>query len=213
MNQPLTVIRLTIQNCLAQLEDAQDLQEVVDDLKDCLDEVSTTSSIVDRFKGFARQSSRTRSGKTSLQSVAERVVRVWNDAAKRRNVSLVLEGLDQLGGLYVDERDMEQVFFSLVENAIQAADGTANHHLTITGTAKDKSVELRFADDCGGIAPENVDRVFDPFFTTKSRDEGTGLGLCIVEQALSRVRGKIHAENRPGEGVTFVITLPLGNGR
>jgi C4-dicarboxylate-specific signal transduction histidine kinase len=193
------------------LEDAQGVQEVVDDLKDCLEEVSTASSIVDRFKGFARQSSRARPGRANLRSVAERVIRVWDDTAKRRNVSLVLGGLDQLGELYVDERDMEQVFFSLVENAIQAADGTADHRLAVTGTAQGEFVELRFADDCGGIAPEHADKIFDPFFTTKSPNEGTGLGLCIVEQALFRVRGRIQVENRPGEGVTFVITLPLGN--
>jgi len=136
------------------------------------------------------------------------VVRVWGDAARRRNISLVLNGLEPLGELRVDERDVEQVFFSLVENAVQAADGLRDHRLSITGAARGESVELRFADDCGGIAPEHVGRVFEPFFTTKSGEEGTGLGLCIVEQALSRVRGKIQVENRLGEGVTFVVTLP-----
>jgi len=208
MNQPLTVIRLTIQNCLAQLPDAHGMQQVVDDLKDCLEEVSTASSIVDRFKGFARHSTRSKPGKTNLHAVAERVVRVWGDAARRRNISLVLNGLEPLGELRVDERDVEQVFFSLVENAVQAADGLRDHRLSITGAARGESVELRFADDCGGIAPEHVGRVFEPFFTTKSGEEGTGLGLCIVEQALSRVRGKIQVENRLGEGVTFVVTLP-----
>jgi len=212
MNQPLTVIRLTIQNCLAQLEDAQGTREVVDDLKECLEEVSTASSIVDRFKSFARHSSQKGPGKTNLQALAKKVIRVWDDAARKRNLSLTLDGLDRLSDLRVDERDMEQIFFSLVANAVQAADGTRNRRLSITGTAKGETVELRFADDCGGIAPEHVDRIFDPFFTTKSAEEGTGLGLPIVEQALSRVRGRILVENRPGEGVTFIITLPATQG-
>jgi two-component system, sporulation sensor kinase E len=211
MNQPLTVIRLTIQNCLAQLKDAQGMQDVVDDMKDCLEEVSTASSIVDRFKGLARYSSKTGAGKANLQAVAERVIRVWDDAARRRNICLVLDGLDRLGELRVDKRDMEQIFFSLVENAVQAADGTKAHRLSITGVARGETVELRFADDCGGIAPEHVERIFDPFFTTKSADEGTGLGLPIVEQALSRAGGKIQVENQPKEGVTFVITLPFAD--
>jgi signal transduction histidine kinase len=137
------------------------------------------------------------------------MVRVWENAAERRKVRLVLQGLDHLGELDVDERDMEQVFFALVENTIQAADGTTDHQLLIAGRARGVSVELQFVDDCGGIAPEHVDRIFDPFFTTKGDNEGTGLGLCIVEQALSRVGGRIRVDNRPGEGVTFVITLPF----
>ena len=208
MNQPLTVIRLTIQNCLAQLRGAHGMEELVADLEECLEEVSTASSIVDRFKGFAKRSSGRGPGKTNVQSVAERVVRVWEDAARRRHVSLELDGLDRLGELCVDEGDMEQIFFSLVENAVQAADGRTHHRLSITGTAKEESVELRFADDCGGVAPEHIDHIFDPFFTTKSSNGGTGLGLCIVEQALSRVGGRIRVENRPAEGVTFLITLP-----
>jgi two-component system, sporulation sensor kinase E len=208
MNQPLTVIRLTIQDCLARLKDTHGPKEFVDDLEDCLNEVSVASSIVDRFKSFAKHSSRAGLSRTNLQSVARRVVRLWDDAAKRRKVSLVFNGLEGLGELCANEQDVEQIVFSLVENAVQAADGTAHHQLSITGSVGEETIELRFVDDCGGIAPEHLDHIFEPFFTTKSSDIGTGLGLCIVEQALSRVGGKIHVENRPAQGVAFIITLP-----
>jgi PAS domain S-box-containing protein len=213
MNQPLTVIRLTLQNCVAQLKDPAATQHVMGDLRDCLKEVSTACSIVDRFKGFARQSSKGRPGKMNLRGVAERVIRVWNDAARARSIALEFHGLDRLGELRVDERDMEQVFFSLVENAIQAADGKTGHTLSITGVARGDTVELRFADDCGGIAEEHLDKIFDAFFTTKDDREGTGLGLCIVQEALSRAGGKIQAKNHPGKGVTFVVTLPSADKR
>jgi PAS domain S-box-containing protein len=213
MNQPLTVIRLTLQNCLAQLKDPAATQHVMEDMKDCLKEVSAACLIVDRFKGFARRSSKGRPGKTNLERVAERVIRVWDDAARMRLLSLRLDGLAKLGELLVDERDMEQVFFSLVENAVQAADGKTSRKLSITGKVKGESVELRFADDCGGIAPEHLGRIFDPFFTTKSDREGTGLGLCIVKDTLSRAGGKIRVENHPGQGVTFVAVLPSGGAK
>jgi PAS domain S-box-containing protein len=209
MNQPLTVIRLTIQDCLAQLERSRPAEGIVDDLKDCLEAVSTAASIVDRFKSFARHSSSRKPGRTNLQNTAEKVVRLWEDAATGQKVRIALEGLDRLDAIDVDQADMEQVFFSLLENAIQAADGATNHRLVIRGLAKGASVEIHFIDDCGGIAPEHVDKLFEPFFTTKGHNKGTGLGLPIVEQALSRARGKIRVENRPGEGATFIITLPL----
>jgi PAS domain S-box-containing protein len=209
MNQPLTVIRLTLQDCLARLADTHAIQEVTGDLQECLDQVTVISAVINRFKGFARKSSHGHPAKTNLLSVAERVVRVWNDMAEKRKVSLALDGLDEIGQLHVDGGDVEQIFFSLVENAVQAADGATGHTLSVTGARRGRSVEIRFADDCGGIAPQHVDRIFEPFFTTKSGDQGTGLGLCIVQQALSRVGGKIHVENRPGKGVTFIVTVPL----
>ncbi|MHC4296328.1 MAG: ATP-binding protein, partial [Planctomycetota bacterium] len=74
--------------------------------------------------------------------------------------------------------------------------------------------ELRFADDCGGIAPEHVDSVLEPFFTTKPPGEGTGLGLCIVQQIASRAGGKVSVESEFGRGSTFLVTIPLDkNGR
>ena len=50
--------------------------------------------------------------------------------------------------------------------------------------------------------------MFDPFFTTK--DEGTGLGLAIVHALVEAHHGRIDVESRPGQGTSFVMTLPWG---
>jgi len=68
---------------------------------------------------------------------------------------------------------------------------------------------LLFCDNCGGVAPENLERVFEPFFSTKPPGEGTGLGLCIAETIVSRARGQIHVESDFGRGTTFRVFLPL----
>jgi signal transduction histidine kinase len=124
-------------------------------------------------------------------------------------MALSLAGLDALPRICADENDVGQLFFSLVENAVQAADGQRDRRLAIRGAVKDRVIELAFADDCGGIAPDHVDQIFDPFFTTKGDAHATGLGLCIVERLVRRIGGKIAVENRPGVGVTFVVTLPV----
>lgn len=147
----------------------------------------------------------------SLHNAATKVLRLWEESARESRVTLLIEGLDKLPELYMDERDAEQLIFSLVENAVQASDGRREHRLTISGTAKDQVVELAFADDCGGIASKHLGRIFEPFFTTKSSEYATGLGLCIVERILRRVGGKIRVDNQPGVGVTFVVILPISH--
>ncbi len=211
MNQPLTVLRLMLQNCLAQLKSDGPSPELVGDLESCLEAVSTAASIVDRFRSFAKQSSTGQTTRVSLQEVARRVLRVWEESARDAGVTLVVQGLDGIPEVGLDENDAEQIFFSLVENAIQASDGRGEHRLTITSMARGALVELVFADDCGGIAPQDMDRIFQPFFTTKSDGQATGLGLCIVERILRRVGGKIHVDNRPGDGVTFTLSLPAAD--
>jgi signal transduction histidine kinase len=70
-------------------------------------------------------------------------------------------------------------------------------------------IELQFCDDCIGIAPEHLGQVFEPFFTTKPVGQGTGLGLCIAQQIVSRARGRICVDSDRGRGTTFRVSLPI----
>ncbi len=212
LTQPLTVIRLSIENSLDGLESTSCPKTVIDGLRDSLNEVSDVTSVVDRFRNFARQSSQKTFSETDISATADRIVQLLSRAAQRAKVTLNLKGMDTLPPVYSNERDLEQLFFALTENAIQAADGKQSHRLTITGGVKDENIELRFSDNCSGIAPENLDRIFAPFFTTGSDDTRTGLGLSIVQRIVSEYGGKISVQSQFGKGTTFYITLPIHPG-
>jgi len=213
LTQPLTVITLSIEDSLTELEAVSCPQTVTDGLRDGLSEVSNATSIVERFRNFARKSSEKTVGKVDLKVVAERIVKLLNKSARQAGIRLRLKGMDTLPGVYSSEKEVEQLFFALVQNAIQAADGNEPRELIIDGAVKDEHIELRFSDNCGGIEPEDVDKVFDPFFTTKGAGEGTGLGLCIVQRVALRSGGRVRVENKPGEGSTFVVTLGINKDR
>jgi len=73
-------------------------------------------------------------------------------------------------------------------------------------------LQIMFRDSGTGIAPEDIDRIFDPFFTTR-RGNGTGLGLSISYGIIADHHGSISVESRSDEYTTFVIDLPINNGR
>ena len=211
LTQPLTVLRLSIQNALEAIETGATSTPVIEDLESCVEEVATMTGIIERFRGFARASSPSRQFDIDLAAIAQHMVDLTAEAAARAQVSVSLDGFDQLPGIRARAKDMEQLFFTLLMNAIQAADGTQPRAVHIRGRSADSQIELWFEDTCGGIDPDVLDKIFEPFFTTKADAGGTGLGLCIVEHILSRYRAKIETDNRPGEGVTFKVTLPVSD--
>ncbi|MBN1392202.1 MAG: PAS domain S-box protein [Sedimentisphaerales bacterium] len=209
LTQPLTVIRLSIENSLEDLEQASCCKAVSDALGDALKEVVNATSAVDRFRNYARQSAGRAPCETNLEAIAGRIVRLLHKTAERARMTLNLKGLDKLPPVYSNEKDLEQMFFALTENAIHAADGKKNRRFTIEGVVKGRNIELRFSDNCSGIASENLDKIFDPFFTTGSDDGRTGLGLPIVQRIVSGFGGKIRVRSRLGKSTTFYVTLPI----
>ncbi len=67
---------------------------------------------------------------------------------------------------------------------------------------------LSVSDTGHGIEKEIMDRIFDPYFSTKKKDNGTGLGLYIVNQIVHRYGGNIKVESELGEGTVFDVYLP-----
>lgn len=209
LTQPLTVISMSIGNSLAELETMSCPSIVTESLKDGLAEVSHVISILDRFRNFTRKTTAKIIREVDLKSVADRIVELLEESAWRAKVAVQVEGMDKLPAVYSNKEDLEQLFFALIDNAIQAADGKKNHQLIISGVVKNEYIELRFSDNCGGIAMENLEKIFEPFFTTKPAGQGTGLGLYVVQRIVSRVGGKVRVESKSDEGSAFIITLPI----
>lgn len=69
-------------------------------------------------------------------------------------------------------------------------------------------VRLRVRDTGSGIPPFVMERIFDPFFTTKKSGEGTGMGLAVVKDIVTRHHGMISVDSVLGQGTIFDIYLP-----
>jgi signal transduction histidine kinase len=138
--------------------------------------------------------------------------------------------------IHIDESQMEQVFFNLYMNALQAMpDGgtltitcqvicTGSAHSTQSqkrdgglpiaigipigaSTAQQHWLEVSVSDTGVGLAPEQLERLFQPFFTTKAH--GIGLGLPITRRLVEDHRGYLLVESQPGYGATFSVRLPI----
>ncbi|MBB5017551.1 signal transduction histidine kinase [Chitinivorax tropicus] len=104
-----------------------------------------------------------------------------------------------------------QVITNLIINALTHAfpderEGRINIHADLMTDW----VEVRFEDDGVGIPQEFQARIFDPFFTTRRGQGGTGLGLNIVYNIITKqFGGTIHARSEVGKGTAFILRFPL----
>lgn len=104
-----------------------------------------------------------------------------------------------------DPDGLQRVLVNLVVNAAEASPPGRVVRVYVHAAA-DSEVELKVQDEGCGLPEEIRHRIFDPFFTTKQ--QGTGLGLTIAHRLVEAYGGRVAADNRPGGGAEFTITLP-----
>jgi len=211
LNQPLTKINILLDRAIEQIEEASCCPSALKNTKEGLAEAKEAASIIRKFHQYSKDSFPEAVGNVNVSAVADRIVSVLSQRATQAKMRIAIKGLGDLPKVETNETALEQIFLIIIQNAIEVADGRKKHKLDITGKFADGNIELQFADDCCGIAPENLDRIFEPFFSTKTEGEGMGLGLDIVQQILISYGGEIRVESQLGKGTTFSITLPVSN--
>jgi len=123
-------------------------------------------------------------------------------------IEKVLDLQKNIPPVYVDPKQIQQVFLNLILNAIQAMQ--SGGVLTIkTALIQDESqqwVTVSISDTGQGIPAQILGKIFTPFFTTKA--QGTGLGLAICHKLVEQQGGTIRVESEDGKGTVFYIELP-----
>ena len=152
---------------------------------------------------------RTRWGELDIVALAggSATLAVLGYKLKHTEIEVVRDYDRALPKLTVRGAELNQVWTNLLDNAIDALDGSG--HISIATRADGDCVEVDIADDGPGISPEVRDRVFDPFFTTKDVGHGTGLGLDTARRiVVDRHHGSLSLDSRPGRTV-FRVRMPL----
>lgn len=117
-----------------------------------------------------------------------------------------IENKQTLPEIQARPEELQQAFFNIIRNGIQAMDGKGV--MEINSHMETDQVFVKISDTGPGIPKENLGKIFDPFFTTKDPDEGEGLGLYIVRQTITKNGGAIRVEVEQGKGTVFIINFP-----
>jgi signal transduction histidine kinase len=113
-----------------------------------------------------------------------------------------------------DPEAMTQALINLLDNAIKYSNGSKEIEVSLR--REDEHALLSVRDRGIGIPHHEQERIFDLFYRVNDdavqRVRGSGLGLTLVRHIVEAHGGRVEVKSRPGEGSTFTIVLPLGDG-
>jgi len=129
-----------------------------------------------------------------------------------KNIHRIKELTRDLPALWVDEKQIQQVLFNIIINAVQAMPdgGTLIVETELAAHNGGRVVRVRVGDTGKGISAAEMEKIFVPFHTTKT--QGTGLGLPICRQLILQHGGTISVKSQAGAGTTVTIDLPIATG-
>jgi signal transduction histidine kinase len=209
-----------------------DLEEVEAITQDIINNEEKISHHGKRAEGIVKgmlQHSRSNTGEkelTDINVLADEYLRLSYHGLRAKdksfNADFELKLDDNLPKVNVVAQDIGRVLLNLINNAFYActeqlerasADRSVSTYqplVSISTLWNDKKVQITVSDNGSGIPEQVRDKIFQPFFTTKATGEGTGLGLSLSYDIITKGHGgSIEVESIEGNGTIFKVSLPV----
>ena len=202
LNTPLGSILLSAQ----MVEEDTESEDTAEDIRRIIRQTEQCRSIIKGLLNFARPSGTGR-GRIHLAEVIRETSYLMEKNLKVAGVEFILEE-ECDSWIYGNRNELEQVFFNLLANSLDAMSGGGQVKATLK-MGDPGEILVEFADTGEGIPKSSQDRVFLPFYTTKDYGKGTGLGLSIVARIVHEHGGRIEMQSGLGQGTIFSLSFPV----
>jgi PAS domain S-box-containing protein len=200
MEKPLRTMHDEVQQAAASAQDPAQYQQ---HLQNVGSEIERLENITRSVLSFTRPETEERR-ETQVHDLIQQAMQQARPLFDQYRIQVTTD-LAPVPPVLVAPRQVTQVLFYLLENAVEASGKRGQVHI-VTQVA-DQHVLAMVIDDGPSISPEDRPHIFDPFYTTKQH--GTGLGLAISHSVVQQQGGSLTAENVTNDrGVMFVVKLP-----
>jgi two-component system, NtrC family, sensor kinase len=169
------------------------------------------------------QHSRSSSGikePTDINALANEYLRLAYHGLRAKdktfNATMKTDFDETIGRINIVSQDIGRVLLNLYNNAFYTVTEKKKHvpngfepTVTVTTLKDNGRIEIKVKDNGNGIPPKILDKIFQPFFTTKPTGQGTGLGLSLAYDIITKGHGgELKVETKGGEGSEFIVRLP-----
>ncbi|MBP9549265.1 MAG: hypothetical protein KBE86_08940 [Chitinophagales bacterium] len=201
-----------------------DAKEIMKDIIQNLEKINHHGKRADGIVKGMLQHSRSSSGikePTDINVVCDEYLRLSYHGLRAKdksfNANMKTDFDLSISKINIIPQDIGRVILNLLTNAFYAVDekkksGLIKYEPTVSITTKRIGVivEIKVSDNGNGIPQKVLDKIFQPFFTTKPTGQGTGLGLSLSYDIITKGHGgELKVETKEGEGTTFIIQLSV----
>jgi signal transduction histidine kinase len=169
--------------------------------------IAQASQLIDDFIVHARLSSNPRvsARPVAILELVDAICAEIEEQAQARNIAIV-QSVEILQ-VEADQKLLLSAVTNLMRNAIKFS--PEGSQVTLRARALEDRILFEVEDACGGMPDDLPPKLFQPFVQENADRSGFGLGLLIVKQAVEAHHGSVRVVNRPNEGCTFVLDLPI----
>ncbi len=216
--QPLSIISTLATGIKLEKELAiSNEQSEIDSLDMINQNAQYLSQTIDDFRNYFKKSNYMNTIFTN--NLLDKTLKLIAPRLKNKNIKIIMNNENIEIETY--ENELVQIYINIINNAIDAFEDFKevdySKYIFIEIKKTDASLEIKIKDNAGGIEDEIMNRIFEPYFTTKDEKQGTGLGLFMCNEIVTKhLKGDIQAlsstfsyEGKEYKGTTFKITLPL----
>ena len=166
------------------------------------------AEVVQRLRKLVRTGTVSKA-RHDLNNIIRNTLLLFEYELNKSEIELEFFPADELGDLYVDEIQIQQILVNLVKNSLDAisAAGQSDGRIEIVVKIAGKEVLVAVQDNGPGVSVELRRRLFESFFTTKPK--GVGLGLSICKNIAAAHGGSLNYQTPARGGSCFTLSLPL----
>jgi signal transduction histidine kinase len=210
LRQPLSSMRINAEaGALLLGQEPPDVREAREVFRTIVSDNTRAIEVIEHIRMLLRRDTGA-SVPVSINDICRNAAKLLQRDAESKQVTLDVTLADGLPPIRGDAVQLQQVVINLVMNAIESAAASASEHrVVLRTTERDARIELEVADSGPGLSPQVQQHLFESFFSTKK--SGLGMGLAIVHQIVQGHHGQVQAQNAPGGGALFRVTLPAEN--
>ena len=197
--------------------------QLLNDIEKNLEKINHHGKRADGIVKGMLQHSRTSSGQkepTDINALAEEYLRLAYHGLRAKdktfNAHFKTDLDDSIGKINIVSQDIGRVILNLINNAFYAVDEKKKQigegyepNVSVSTKKNNGKIEISVKDNGNGIPQKVLDKIFQPFFTTKPTGQGTGLGLSLAYDIVTKGHGgKLDVKTTENEGTEFIVSLP-----